>query len=672
MNKTIKIILLLLAAAIQSYAQVESSTFILNRGQLWQTVSLGKVGPSFSNWTQRGIGLDWPGFDASLISDNIGGTASHMVSGGFYMGAKWSADSILSVEEWSLYGSSVSEGAASKYTVTTNRKLFPNGENFWLKADPNVGEEVIETVWEYNVNYQDEFQIKRMLPLRVKRTTHQWSGSKTDENYIIHEYVIKNISQEIKAVVPPTRFVADSLLDVYIILNYGLHSNSRSWSVLFPSLTPGARNTWFFSNASKRLIYGFATDYPESNNSNESFGLVNSFGPIINGVPSGEYLAPAYTGYKLLYSSPNKLNEISKVNLYGWSAASNSIDLSGPFTNLGSLEAQYAAMKDIRLTSSFVASSGDNVYMRKSRMWSMMSLGPWDILPGDSIYFAIAEIVNGVDYNIAIQPKNYPINTINSLSRGIFDRTVDRAQFTFDNNFNHPDPPSAPVFTVDYNRGSETVANVLRWANEAETFPDPDDGQLDLIGYIVYRSEYLPLGPWVPIDTVFVGDPEYLNNFEYTYIDSAVSIGQGYYYALTTFDNGRTSWTGVQTITNVPPMETSVFANRKQTPFIATIAPKDNLEEILVVPNPFVIGEGQSQPGAEDQIQFVNLPNPCIIKIYTVRGDLVKTLNVNEGVGAIVPWDQVTDYGQFVESGVYIFHVEFNGGSKLGKFAIVR
>ena len=35
----------------------------------------------------------------------------------------------------------------------------------------------------------------------------------------------------------------------------------------------------------------------------------------------------------------------------------------------------------------------------------------------------------------------------------------------------------------------------------------------------------------------------------------------------------------MQTITNVPPLETSIFANRKQTPFIATIAPKDNLEE---------------------------------------------------------------------------------------------
>ncbi len=68
----------------------------------------------------------------------------------------------------------------------------------------------------------------------------------------------------------------------------------------------------------------------------------------------------------------------------------------------------------------------------------------------------------------------------------------------------------------------------------------------------------------------------------------------------------------------------------------------------------------------------MNIPNPCIIRIYTIRGDLVKTIYVNEGDGAIVSWDQVTDYGQFVESGIYIYHAESKGSTKIGKFAIVR
>lgn len=296
--------------------------------------------------------------------------------------------------------------------------------------------------------------------------------------------------------------------------------------------------------------------------------------------------------------------------------------------------------------------------MTRSRMWSMIQLGPFNILPGDSIRIVIAEIVDGVDYKQAIDPQNNPVNIINRDTRNAFFASADRAQLTFDNGFNHPDPPAAPDFVVDYNRESQSVANIIKWNNDKEFIPDPDNGNLDLVGYIIYRSDFLPIGPWTAIDTVFAGETDFLNGSVYIYYDSLVTIGQRYYYALTTFD--------------AQGLETSIFANRLQLPFTATLPPKDNLDDILVVPNPFVIGEGFSQPGEQDKIQFVNLPNPCTIRIYTVRGDLVKTIIVKEGDGAIVSWDQVTDFGQFVESGIYIFHAEFNGGTKIGKFAIVR
>ncbi|MDP3829813.1 MAG: hypothetical protein Q8Q47_00995 [Ignavibacteriaceae bacterium] len=170
-----------------------------------------------------------------------------------------------------------------------------------------------------------------------------------------------------------------------------------------------------------------------------------------------------------------------------------------------------------------------------------------------------------------------------------------------------------------------------------------------------------------------------LSNSKYSYVDSAVEIGRSYYYSITAFDTGKASWPinpsarFPETNSNVvPPMESSIFANRMSEPFLATLPAKNQVNEVLVVPNPFVIGEGFSRPGEGSDIQFVNVPNPCIIRIYTVRGDLVKTINVADDVGGIVTWDQVTDFGQFVVSGVYIFHVESQFGNKLGKFAIVR
>ena len=664
-------LLLIIVCSSFSIAQIESSLLILNRGKLWQTVGFGKVGPSFSNWTTRGIGLDWPGFDATLINENIGGSASHLVSGGFYVGARWSQDSILSVEDWSLYAGSIAEGAGAKYIAKKQIKIYPNGENYWLQTNPNVGEEVIETVWEYNVNYQDEFQIKRMLPVRVKRTTHQWSSSKEDENYIIHDFIIKNISPEIRNQVPPERFVADTLYDFYLILNYGIHCNSRSWGVLFPSLSPGARNTQFNINNPRKLLFGRAGDYLETPGVNEEFGLANAFGPVTNGIPSGEYLAPAYAGIKLIYSSMDKSGSETKINRYGWSAASNSIDLSGPFTNIGSLEAQYEVMKDIRLAANYVENLSDTVFFRRSRMWSMMSLGPWDILPGDSIRIVYAELVNGVDYIQAIAPADNPPNIISRDTRDKFYASADRSQLTFNNNFNHPDPPAAPEFTVDFNRESDELATVISWGREAELIPDPDDGTYDLAGYIIYRSDFLPIGPWIPIDTILVGDVNYLKNEKYVYSDLSVTIGQSYYYALTSFDTGKPSWTGVQTINNIPPLETSIFANRLSLPFTTTLPAKNNLNDVLVVPNPYVANIYDIN-AINEGIQFVNIPNPCTIRIYSMRADLVKTIDVNEGSGAIASWDLVTDYGQIAKSGIYLYHIDYKDGNKIGKFAVVK
>ena len=471
-----------LCATFLASAQIESSIQIFNRGKLWQSVDLGKSGPNFNNWTRRGIGLDWPGFDETLIGENIGGAPSHMVAGGLYVGAEKKPDSVLSVEEWCLYAGSITEGASGKYVVKKHTRVFKDGANHWLASEPEMGEEVVETVWEYNLLHENEYNIERMLPIRVTRRVHQWSGSRAHENYVIHDYVIENIADEIRANVPADRYVADTMYNFYAVLNYGLHCNSRSWAALFPSYTPGARNTWFRYDKRRRLVLGRAADYPLTPEKNEELGRSNSLGMIIDGEPTGEYLAPGFVGVKLLYASPDKTGAESNVGQQGWSAASSTLDLSGPMANIGSAEAQYNALEDIRLAASFVESPFDTTFMRRSRMWSLMRLGPWDIAPGESIRIAWAEIVDGVDYSVAVRPDKNASNTVISQSQDIFYETADKAQLTFDNGFNHPDPPAAPEFRIDFNRGEEDVANVIRWGTETENMPDPDDGTLDLEG----------------------------------------------------------------------------------------------------------------------------------------------------------------------------------------------
>jgi hypothetical protein len=668
----------------QTDTLVSSPSLTFTRGKLWHSVFNGKSGPNFANWGRRGVGLDWPGFDETWINEDIGGPASYLATGGLLIGAKKQGDSIIAVEDWSIYGSTISTEVNSKYKLKVHRLVHPDGENWGMGKNKKAGEEVIETVWEYNPGFfsqVDHNQLFPVLPVRVTRKVHQWNGSKRDENYIVYEYIIKNITNEFP---PPNGSVVDTLFDLRIVLNYALQANSRAWTVLFPQLTPGSRNLIFDKDSSNRMIYARAGDYKEQQGADESFMYASTQGyRKADGNPVGEFLAPAFVGVKLLYATPeSKYNEPSLVSRYGWSAASNSVDLSGPLTNIGSMETRYDFIGDITRANAFVSNYSDPTYAGRSRMWSMMQLGPWTIAPGDSIRLGVAEIVDGAADSLWFNDKNRS-DMITDVTRQFF-RSVLFAQQTWQYNLDHPDPPVAPAFTVDYVRSlGRFSATVISWGDDNESIPDPDDGTLDLAGYRLYRSYHLPTGPWIPIGDIKKGDPVRYNGStrRYSFIDSVGDIGTNYYYALTAYDTGKASWpvspatifqpggTGAK---RVPTLESSIFANRMSRPFRMTIAPAQKLDEVLVVPNPFIIATGSSQVGSGDDILFTNLPNPCTLRIYTVRGDLVKTIDVPAGTGGIVSWNQQTDFGQFAESGIYVFHVDSPLGKKIGKFAIIR
>lgn len=676
------LILILLSAT--NFAQVDAPSQFFNRGKLWQSVYTAKNGPKYNAWSRSGVGLDWPGFDASWIVEDIGGAPSYLVTGGLYIGCKKTNDSVLVADDWSMYGE-VSADQGSKYLLTKHTHLFKNGENFWLQKNPNMGEEVIQSIWEYNVGYTPSYGVERQLPIRVTKTSQNWSGSKRDENYIIHEYVIKNISKEIKDHLDPVidakriKAIADTLKDFYALLNYAMHCNSRAWAVNFPTEPPGAKNTWFFYEANNNLIYGKADDYKKTTTTEVPFGYSKTQGIIKDGVPQGEYLAPGFVGVTLLYSSPNKQGQTTKIVKYGWAAGDPSYDPGGAFVNKDTEESQYNVCMDPTTAKNYIVSPSDTAYMRKSRMWSLMNCGPWDLTPGDSIVIAFAEVVDGVDYNLAVDPTNTS-KTIQDVGKKNFDNSVKEAKLTYDNKYRHPNPPGAPKFTVDfYKERKKFVANQIVWGTDTENLTDPDAGTSDLAGYKLYRSSFLPIGPWNLIATIKKDDPLNFDGINYRVVDSLVSIGSYYYYALTAYDTGKASWLinpaaiFPETKSNkVPPLESSIFANRMTTPFLSTLPPSSSISEVLVVPNPFVFGAGDTQLAGSDEIQFVNLPNPCTIRIYTVRGDLVKTIDVAEGVGGIVSWNQLTDFGQFIESGVYVFHIESPSGNKKGKFAVVR
>ncbi len=94
------------------------------------------------------------------------------------------------------------------------------------------------------------------------------------------------------------------------------------------------------------------------------------------------------------------------------------------------------------------------------------------------------------------------------------------------------------------------------------------------------------------------------------------------------------------------------------------------LEKIRVVPDPYVAHSPLELDRYERKLQFINLPDQCTIRIYTLSGDQVKTISHN-GSGT-ADWNMLTEAGLGIVSGVYLYHVESRYGNRIGRFAVIK
>jgi hypothetical protein len=665
------------AWAPSAQAQVEEPILRLQRGQLWSSYFYSKSGGTFSNWTRNDYGMDWPGFRPEAVRADVGGGASHMHTGGLWFIARDSGDRVIALDDFAMYALSTNPQPDAKYRVTRHERAFRDGANYWWAQDPDEAEELLVSEWAYNPQWQPQWAGDRQHPIRARREVRQSGGSAREENYILIEYTLTNVSDS-------------TLYDAYAMVSYAFGLNTRAWNVLFPNLTSGARNNRFIFNPTQRRLFGWTLDYPESAGRDESYGYFAEGGPGRR----GEYLAPAYAGLQFLYATPNRDGRETHVAGWAFKAADNQQDQQGPFAGVSGFDQQHAVVRDPRNADNATQSPSDPMWQR-SRVWSMVSFGPWDLGPGESVRIAWAEVIGGADYHQVIarqsesgQWEMVPTGQIAQIGLQRFNENAARAQLAFRNDYWTPKPPPAPPFEIRLHDDVAQIGNVITWQDTYDNHLDPDYSGVeaeDLAGYRLYRSNYLPIGPWrqgsAPGGALFEipkRDPRFYDasTGTYTVLDTLVTQGFSYYYALTAYDTGHTNWPAGRTPpaanAPVPSLESSLFANRTEQPFTATVPPAAGLDEVLVVPNPFVARAGFVNPQDNDRIQFTNVPSPATIRIYTMRGVLVHTIDHDDGSGVAL-WDQVTSYGQFVESGVYIFHIETpEGRSTSGRFAIVR
>jgi hypothetical protein len=107
---------------------------------------------------------------------------------------------------------------------------------------------------------------------------------------------------------------------------------------------------------------------------------------------------------------------------------------------------------------------------------------------------------------------------------------------------------------------------------------------------------------------------------------------------------------------------------------------RTDLSVVKVVPNPYLVRAGWDLDNDYQRVQFINLPTECTITIYTIAGDLVKTIphvqpyrsGFEKTTRGTAYWNLQTENSQKVSTGVYVFRVTSPYGEVVGRFAIVR
>jgi len=107
---------------------------------------------------------------------------------------------------------------------------------------------------------------------------------------------------------------------------------------------------------------------------------------------------------------------------------------------------------------------------------------------------------------------------------------------------------------------------------------------------------------------------------------------------------------------------------------------KSELDKIRVVPNPYVISNPweprnpYSNGRGERQLHFIHLPAKCLIRVFTVSGQLVKTIVHDSPYdNGTEIWNMLTKDNLEIAYGIYIYHVYAEGiGEKIGKFLVLK
>jgi len=218
-------------------------------------------------------------------------------------------------------------------------------------------------------------------------------------------------------------------------------------------------------------------------------------------------------------------------------------------------------------------------------------------------------------------------------------------------------------FTGDSSATQDLGSGAPEWA-PLEVWNVTRDERVSFVVYDLDGS-----GTWEPYDLIAIVDVPYDAGNDLFSVGFPYSYSWMFSFDYTTFNP---SVGDVFTVYGAPlngPNDKFTF----KVDGVNATAAANELKNIKVVPNPYFVTNSWRAEfyAGETKLQFKGVPEKCTIRIYTLAGDLVRTIDHTDGTGEVW-WDLLSDNRQQVASGVYLFHVESEAGEFLGRFAVVK
>jgi hypothetical protein len=272
------------------------------------------------------------------------------------------------------------------------------------------------------------------------------------------------------------------------------------------------------------------------------------------------------------------------------------------------------------------------------------------------------------------------------------------AQVAYDDGFAIPAGPPSPQLEADY----EWNTVKLQWAPgdslDAGGEPLPGDdprrspeqhistitGRPDFQGYRIYRYQgtYIDQDPYelstlvAEFDIVDgfgfdTGLPPLNEDGKREFVDENLLDGFPYWYSVVSFSAPDLE-------EGLPSFQSGFNENAVLLyPGPAATTGGDD-SRVGVAPNPYRAGSYFDSPSGEIElgrkIWFLNLPQRCTIKIFTLAGDLVRTLHHDDPTDGKESWDVLSEYGRAIASGLYVYVVEDEDSGEIqrGKLVIIK